>query len=313
MQLNKDDKIYVSGHTGMAGSAIVRKLRSEGFKNLLLCSRSALDLMDLAAVKKFFKEYKPDYVILAAAKVGGIQANIRQPVEFLLDNITIQNNIINQSYNNGVKKIVFLGSSCIYPKDCLQPMKEEYLLTGELEPTNEGYALAKIAGLKLLEFYKKQYGFQSLSLMPCNLYGTNDSFNIEQAHVLSSLVKKFSDAKKNHLEEVTVWGTGISRREFMHVDDLANAILYLMEHYDSSNFINVGWGKDVSIRELAEMISKEIGFEGKIYWDTTKPDGMRRKCMNVSKMKAAGFNPNISLTSGIKQTIMEYKNLSKIL
>lgn len=309
MRIEKHAKIYVAGHNGMVGSAIVRRLKEQGYQNLILRDRKELDLMNSSEVKSFFKNHTPDYVFLAAAKVGGIQANIASPVEFYLDNITIQNNIITQSYLKGVKKIVFLGSSCIYPKESIQPMKEEYLLTGKLEPTNEGYALAKISGIKLLEYYYKQYGFNSISLMPCNLYGTNDSFHPQHAHVLSSLVRKFVDAVDNKDKEVEIWGTGVAMREFMHVDDMADAALYFCENYDDPNFINIGWGDDVSIRDLANLIQQQVGFDGNIVWDVSKPNGMLRKCMEVSRMKQAGFTPKISLSEGIAKTIQEYKNL----
>jgi GDP-L-fucose synthase len=311
--IEKESKIFIAGHKGMVGSAIERLLKKEGFNNLILKGRKDLDLSDTSAVKELFLTEKPDYVILAAAKVGGIQANIAQPVEFLYENLLIQNNIIKEAYSNNVKKLVFLGSSCIYPRECPQPMKEEYLLTGKLEPTNEGYALAKIVGIKLLESYYKEYGFNSISLMPCNLYGTNDSFHPEHAHVLSSLVRKFTDAVDNNISEVEVWGDGSAKREFMHVDDIAKAVLHLMQNYDSPDFINIGWGTDVSIKELAELIARKVGFTGLIKWDTTKPNGMPRKCMDVSKMHSLGFKPSVTIEDGIQQTINEYKELkSKI-
>lgn len=292
----------------MVGSAIHRLLVQKGFTNIITASRAELDLLDQTSVSNYFALHKPEYVILAAAKVGGIQANIDNPGKFLYENLQIQNNVIHNCYLNKVEKLVFMGSSCIYPKECPQPMKEEYLLNGKLEPTNEGYALAKIAGLKMAEGYHKQYGLNSISLMPCNLYGPNDSFDLNHAHVLSSLVKKFSDAKKNNLAEITLWGTGIARREFMHVNDVAAATVYMMEHYNSIDFINVGWGTDVSIKELAEMIASKVGFEGNILWDSSKPNGMLRKCMDVSRMKAIGFEPSISLFEGVDEMIEIYKN-----
>jgi GDP-L-fucose synthase len=295
----------------MYGSAIVRNLKQNGFTNLILKDRKALDLMDLTAVKTFFEEYKPEYVFLAAAKVGGIQANIASPVDFFFDNVTIQNNVIHQAYLNGVKKLIYLGSSCIYPKECPQPMKEEYLLTGKLEPTNEGYALAKICGLKLLEYYHTQQNFKSISLMPCNLYGTNDSFHAEHAHVLSSLIRKFVDAVDANASTVEIWGTGIAMREFMHVDDAAEAAVSLAQTYDDPKFVNVGWGIDISIKDLVEMIRKEVDFEGEVRWDASKPNGMLKKCMDVSKMKEIGFMPKITLKEGIKQTIAEYRTLKQ--
>lgn len=307
--INKNSKIFIAGHNGMVGSAIKRLFEKEGFVNLVCKSRDELDLLDSSLVQKFFSNEKFDFVIMSAAKVGGIQANINYPATFLYENLLIQNNIIHNAYKNNVKKILFLGSSCIYPKDCVQPMKEEYLLTGKLEPTNEGYAIAKIVGLKLLESLYRQYGFNSISLMPCNLYGTNDSFHPEHAHVLSSLVRKFVDAVDDNLKEVVLWGSGIARREFMHVDDIAEATLYFLKNYQSIDFVNVGCGYDISIKELAELIAKECSFKGTINWDTSKPDGMLRKCLDVSKMKSIGFKPKIDLETGIKRTIKEYKNL----
>ncbi|TSJ40301.1 GDP-L-fucose synthase [Mucilaginibacter corticis] len=307
--IEKKSRIFIAGHKGMVGSAIERLYKKEGFTQLILKDRKELDLSDTNAVKEFFLAEKPEYVILAAAKVGGIQANMNQPVEFLYENLLIQNNIIKEAYSNNVTKLVFLGSSCIYPRECPQPMKEEYLLTGKLEPTNEGYALAKIVGIKLLESYYKEYGFNSISLMPCNLYGTNDSFHPQHAHVLSSLVRKFTDAVDNGINEVEVWGNGSAMREFMHVDDVARAVLYLMQNYNNPDFINIGWGTDISIKELAELIAHKVGFKGNIKWDTSKPNGMPRKCMDVSKMRGLGFSPCITIEDGIQQTINEYREL----
>lgn len=308
MKLN--NRIYVAGHNGMVGSAVVRLLQKNGYQNLLLKSRSEFNLLDSAAVKRFFDSDKPDVVVLAAARVGGIKANIEHSAEFLYENLVIQNNIIHQAYLNGVKKLCFLGSSCIYPKECIQPMKEEYLFHGPLEPTNEGYAVAKIAGLKMVELYRRQYGMQAVSLMPCNLYGTNDSFDPEHSHVLSALVKKMVDAARVQAPNVSIWGTGQARREFMHVDDAALAILYFLDHLIEAPFINVGWGVDISIRELAEKIARFSGYEGDLLWDSSKPDGMMRKCMDVSKMKRSGFIPQITLDDGIKMMIEEYRQLS---
>lgn len=305
--ISRESKIFIAGHRGMVGSAIERLLRKEGFENLIVRGKEELDLLDTVEVRSFFLTNKPEYVILAAARVGGILANLTRPADFMFENLVIQNNVIHSSFLSGVKKFVFLGSSCIYPKECHQPMKEEYLLSGKLEPTNEGYALAKIAGLKLLEYYKKQYGFNSISLMPCNLYGTNDSYHPEHSHVLSALVKKLSDAADSGQSHVEIWGTGIARREFMHVDDMARVSLFLIENYDSAEFINIGSGTDISIKELAEMIAKEAGFKGGIKWDTSRPDGMLRKCMDVSRITALGFTPSISLEEGIRKTIQEYK------
>lgn len=310
-EIRPEYKIFVAGHNGMVGSAVVRQLKGRGFSTLVLRSRVELDLMDTEAVKEFFSREKPDVVIDAAARVGGIKANNEHKAEFLYENLVIQNNIIHQAYVHGVRKFCFLGSSCIFPRECPQPMKEEYLLTGALEPTNEGYALAKIAGLKMVEYYNRQYGFPGISLMPCNLYGTNDCFDLERSHVLSALVKKTVDAVDEGRDAVPLWGTGSALREFLHVDDAAAAIVYMMEHYDSPEFINVGSGKEVTIRSLAELIAQKAGFRGRLAWDTSKPDGMARKCMDVSRMKALGFTPRISLAEGVERTIAEYRALKQ--
>jgi GDP-L-fucose synthase len=307
--VEKEDKIYVAGHRGMVGSAIVRLLESRGFGNLLLACRDDLDLRDSLAVAEFFKNQKPDIVILAAARVGGIQANLDFPAEFLYENLAIQNNVIHQSYLHEVKKFCFLGSSCIYPRLCPQPMKEEYLLSGPLEPTNEGYALAKIAGLKMVEFYRRQYGFDGVSIMPCNLYGTGDNFDPDHSHVLSALVKKFVDAVDSQAESVTVWGSGKARREFMHVADAAEAILFVMDHSELTDLINIGAGSDVAIKELALLVAEKAGYKGRIDWDTSRPDGMPRKCMDVSQISKLGFAPKISLEQGVQKTIDEYRKL----
>ena len=305
--MEKNAKIYVAGHRGLVGSAIVRHLQEAGFNNLILRTHSELDLISQDAVREFFEVEKPDYVFLAAAKVGGIRANMESPAQFLYDNIVIQTNIIHQAYLSGVKKILILGSSCIYPRECPQPMKEDYLLDGKLEPTNEGYALSKIVALKMGEFYKRQYGFNAISVMPCNLYGQNDSFDPLHSHVLSATVKKFVDAVDEGKDTIVMWGTGNARREFLNVDDMASACLFMMEHYEGETFINIGCGEDYSIRELAEMVARLTGFKGKIEWDTTKPDGMMKKCMDVTRMKEMGFEPTISLEEGIKHVIKEYK------
>lgn len=305
------NKIFLAGHNGMVGSAILRLLKNKGYEEIIVRSKSELDLTDYKALEFFFKEAQPEVVILAAAKVGGIKYNINFPGEMLYDNLVMQNNVIELSRRYNVKKFVFLGSSCIYPKNCEQPMKEEYLLTGKFEPTNEGYAIAKVAGLKLIEYYHKQYGFPGISLMPCNIYGTNDSFNIEKSHVLSATVKKVIDAIDEGKNEIVMWGNGEARREFMHVDDLAFAVEFLMNNYDEENFLNVGTGTDVSIKELAIMTSKIAGFDGNIKWDISKPNGMLKKCMDVSKIKSLGFNPILSLEEGIKKTISEYKSLKE--
>jgi GDP-L-fucose synthase len=306
---NLNDKIFLAGHKGMVGSAVERLLNANGFTNIITRTRAELDLLNSNDVFDFFSSVKPDIVIFAAAKVGGIQANIDSPVEFLLQNIKIQNNIIEASVKYNVKRFLFLGSSCVYPKDCNQPILEDYLLNGPLEPTNEGYALAKIVGLKLLESYKTQYGFNSISLMPCNLYGPNDSFDSKNAHVLSSLVKKFSDAKNANLKSVKLWGTGIAKREFMHVDDLAKFILMILFDFDTIGILNVGSGSDISIKDLSELIKKLTEYKGLIEWDETKPNGMLRKCLDVSKINKLGFKPQIPLEEGIIQVINEYKLL----
>lgn len=305
--MEKNAKIYVAGHRGLVGSAIVRHLQEAGYNNLIQRTHSELDLISQDAVREFFEAEKPDYVFLAAAKVGGIRANMESPAQFLYDNIVIQTNIIHQAYLSGVKKILILGSSCIYPRECPQPMKEDYLLGGKLEPTNEGYALSKIVALKMGEFYKRQYGFNAISVMPCNLYGQNDSFDPLHSHVLSATVRKFVDAVDEGRDAVVMWGTGNARREFLNVDDMASACLFMMEHYEGETFINIGCGEDYSIRELAEIVARLTGFKGKIEWDTTKPDGMMKKCMDVTRMKEMGFEPKISLEEGIKHVIKEYK------
>lgn len=293
----------------MVGAATLRLLQQQGFTDLVTAGSRDLDLTNQLAADEFFCKEKPEAVILCAAKVGGIQANIENPATFLLDNLQMQNNVMAASLKHGVKHFVFLGSSCIYPRECPQPMKEEYLLTAKLEPTNEGYAIAKIAGIKLLEGMYKQYGFNSISLMPCNLYGPNDSFDLQHSHVLSALVKRFEDARTAAAASITLWGTGVARREFMHVDDMARAILFMMEHYRENRFINIGVGEDISIGELAETVAAMTGFGGKILWDNSKPDGMLRKCMDVSRMKALGFTPQIALNAGIEQMIEIYRGL----
>lgn len=307
--MNPKDKIFVAGHRGMVGAGVVRILQERGFNNLILRTRQELDLTNASAVEKFFNDERPDVVILAAARVGGIHANSHHPAEFIYENLAIQTNVIHQSYLKGVKKFCFLGSSCIYPRECPQPMKEEYLLTGPLEPTNEGYAIAKIAGLKMVEFYNRQYGFPGVSVMPCNLYGTNDNFDPLASHVLSALVRKFVDAAGEGKGEVVLWGSGRARREFMHVDDAAAAIIFAVEHYQDPVFLNIGWGEEVTIKELAEMVAAAAGFKGTIGWDTSKPDGMPRKCMDVSRMKKLGFSPRITLREGVAQTVAEYREL----
>jgi len=305
--MNKNDKIYIAGHNGLVGSSILKVFKANGFENIICRNHRELDLIDTVQTEEFFRNERPDYVILAAAKVGGIKANMTHQADFLYQNLMIQNNVITSSYKAGVKKLCFLGSSCIYPRECPQPIKEEYLLTGPLEPTNEGYALAKLSGYKLCLFYKQQYGMNSVSLMPCNIYGPNDHFDLENSHVLSALVKRFSDAARDSAKEITLWGTGSARREFLHSDDLAHAVLHFMEKCDSSEFINVGPGTDITIKELAYKIVEMTGYKGTVKWDATTPDGMPRKCLDVSRMKAGGFEPKISLDEGIAQMIERYR------
>ncbi len=311
MSMKKNSRIYVAGHAGMVGSAIVRALRAEGFSRIITASHEELELRDAVAVARFFKDQKPEYVFLAAAKVGGIQANRNHQADFLRDNLEIQNNVIHNSYLNGAEELVFLGSSCIYPRECPQPMKEEYLLTGPVEPTNEGYALAKIAGLRLAQFYQQQYGLKCINPMPCNIYGFNDNFDPANSHVLAALVKKFVDAKDANTPEVVLWGSGIARRELLHVDDLARALLLLVEKWHSPEIINVGCGTDVSIKELATMVAEKTGYNGKLGWDTSMPDGMLRKCLDVSKLNALGFRPEIALAQGLSQVIADCRGLKQ--
>jgi len=305
--VEKDAKIYVAGHRGLVGSAIMRKLKKEGYNNLVYRTSSQLDLRRQEKVEEFFKKEKPEYVILAAAKVGGIQANDTYSAEFLYDNLMIESNVIDAAYQNDVKKLLFLGSSCIYPKFADQPMKEEYLLSGKLESTNEGYAVAKITGIKLCEHYNKQYGTNFISAMPTNLYGPNDNFDLETSHVLPALIRKFHEAKVNDEDEVVIWGTGKPKREFLHVDDLADALLYLMNNYSGDQFVNVGVGKDISILELAELIKDIVDFEGEIVNDLSKPDGTPRKLLDVSRLNDLGWEAQISLEEGIKDTYEWFK------
>lgn len=306
--MEKDAKIYVAGHRGLVGSAIMRKLKKEGYNNLVYRTSSELDLRRQKKVEDFFEEEKPEYVILAAAKVGGIQANDTYSAEFLYDNLMIESNVIDAAYQNDVKKLLFLGSSCIYPKFADQPMKEDYLLSGKLESTNEGYAVAKITGIKLCEHYNKQYDTNFISAMPTNLYGPNDNFDLETSHVLPALIRKFHEAKVNNEDEVVIWGTGKPRREFLHVDDLADALLFLMNNYNGDQFVNVGVGKDISILELAELIKDIVGFEGEIVNDLSKPDGTPRKLLDVTRLNDLGWEAQISLEEGIKDTYKWFIN-----
>ena len=300
--MEKSDKIFVAGHRGLVGSALVRNLEAGGFRNILKRDRAQLDLSNDPAVTEFFAKEKPDVVIFAAARVGGIKANDDYPVEFLLDNLRLQNNVIGAAHENGVRKLLFLGCSCIYPKLAPQPISENALLTGPLEPTNEAYAIAKIAGIKLCQAYAREYGDNFISAMPTNLYGPNDNFNLDSSHVVPALLRKAHEAKTSGEHELTLWGSGKPRREFLHVDDLASACVFLLEKYDSPEIINVGCGEDVSIRELAEMICDVIGFKGTLIWDTSKPDGTPQKLLDVSKMRALGWQSTISLRDGIKRT-----------
>lgn len=303
--MQKTDKIYIAGHKGMVGSAIVRRLLKEGYTNIILKTSAELDLRNQQAVIDFFESHKPDYVFLAAAKVGGILANDKYKADFLYDNLMIQNNVIHQAYKNGVKKLLFLGSSCIYPKMAPQPLKEEYLLTGLLEPTNEPYAIAKIAGIKMCDSYRYQYGCNFISVMPTNLYGPNDNYDLNTSHVLPALLRKFHEAKMNNAPEVIMWGSGQPLREFLHADDLADACFYLMHHYNEPGFVNIGVGQDISIGALAELIKDIVGYTGAIRNDTSKPDGTPRKLMDVSKLKALGWTAQISLREGIETVYKE--------
>lgn len=307
--MDKSSKIYVAGHRGLAGSAILRKLKKEGFENLLLRTSSELDLRNQQAVKDFFEQEKPEFVFLAAAKVGGINANNTYPADFLYDNLCIQNNVIHQSYKNGVKKLLFLGSSCIYPKNSQQPIKEDYLLSGYLEPTNDAYAIAKIAGIKLCQSYHKQYGCNFISAMPTNLYGPGDNYDLKNSHVLPALLRKFHEAKEKSEPTVTVWGTGKPRREFLHVDDLAAACYFLMQHYNEPDIVNVGVGKDMSIGEMANMIKNISGYKGEIVFDTSMPDGTFQKLLDVSRINGLGWQPTIGFEEGLRRTYEEYSQL----
>lgn len=304
--MDKDAKIFVAGHRGLVGSAIVRALARAGFGNLLLRTRAECDLTDQAAVRGMFSAERPQYVFLAAARVGGIHANNAYPAEFIYQNLAIQTNVIQAAHASGVRKLQFLGSSCIYPKHAPQPMTEDCLLTGPLEPTNEWYAVAKIAGIKLCQAFRRQYGFDAISLMPTNLYGPGDNFDLENSHVLPALLRKFHEAKESGAATVTVWGTGSPRREFLHVDDLAEACLFLMERYSGEEIVNVGVGEDLPIRELAELVRRVVGFAGEIVFDAAKPDGSPRKLLDVGRIAALGWRPRISLERGVRETYAWY-------
>lgn len=309
--MEKDSKIYVAGHRGMVGSAIVRKLQKEGYKNLILRSSSELDLCNQESTNKFFEENKPEYVFIAAAKVGGIVANNLYRADFIYNNLMMQNNIIHASYKNEVTKLLFLGSSCIYPRLSPQPIKEEYLLTSELEPTNEPYAIAKIAGIKMCESYRNQYGCNFISVMPTNLYGPNDNYDLQNSHVLPAMLRKIIVAKRDNEPYVEIWGTGTPRREFLHVDDLADACLFLMKTYNEKEFVNIGVGVDVSIKELAELVKYIVGYQGELKFNTDKPDGTPRKWLDVSKLKSIGWEAKIGLKEGIESVYHEIKDLWK--
>lgn len=313
--MKKDAKIYVAGHRGLVGSALVRKLQEDGYTNLILRTHKELDLLDGVAVADFFASEKPEYVFLAAAKVGGILANNNYPGEFIYENLQIQNNIIHNAYLNEVKKLLFLGSSCIYPRECPQPMKEEYLLTGELEKTNEPYAIAKIAGIKMCQSYNRQYGTNFIAVMPTNLYGPGDNFDLKNSHVLPALIRKFHEAKEKGDKEVSVWGTGLPRRDFLYVDDMADGCLFFMDNFNPTKeqneagevFINLGVGEDVSIKELSEIIKGVVGFEGEIVWDSSKPDGTPQKLLDMTKTHGLGWKHKIGLEEGLKMAYEWYK------
>lgn len=304
--MDKNAKIYVAGHNGMVGSAIVRQLKKEGFVNIIGKSSKEMDLKNQNLVNEFFEQEKPDYVFLAAAKVGGIHANNTYPAEFIYNNLMIECNVIHAAYKNAVKKLCFLGSGCIYPRIVPQPIKEEYLLTAELEKTNEAYAVAKIAGLKLCEFYNKQYGTDYISVMPANLYGYGDNYNLETSHVVPALLRKFHEAKENNAEEVVMWGTGKAQREFLYVDDMADACVFLMERYSGNECVNVGFGYDITIKELGEKIKEVVGFTGEIVQDTSKPDGTPRKLLDSSKLFAMGWKPKVDIMEGLRLTYEDY-------
>ena len=304
--MKSNSRIYIAGHRGLVGSAIIRSLKQRGFENLITRTHTELELMDAVAVKDFFEQAKPEYVFLAAAKVGGIHANSTYPADFMRENLIVQTNVIHESWRQGVVKLLFLGSSCIYPKLCPQPIKEEYLLRGELEKTNDAYALAKIAGIKTCQSYNQQHGTHFISAMPTNLYGVNDNFHPENSHVLPALIRRFHEAKLANVESISIWGTGTSRREFLHSSDLADAVLFLMENYDDSEIVNVGCGKDQTIKELAETIQEVVGYTGHLKFDSTRPDGTPQKILDISKINSLGWKPTISLREGLKQVYQWY-------
>ena len=308
MTLSRDSSIFVAGHRGLVGSAVVRALDAQGYKHLVVRTRRELDLTDQAAVRQFFSREKPAAVIMAAALVGGIHANASRPAEFIRDNLLIQDLVIDAAYRANVSKFVFLGSSCIYPKLAPQPIKEDYLLTGPLELTNEWYAIAKIAGLKMCQAYRRQYGFNAISLMPTNLYGPGDNFDLQNSHVLPALIRRFHEAKVRRDPTITIWGTGTPRREFLHVDNLADAVVHLMNTYNDEEIVNIGWGEDVTIRELAEMVAAAAGFQGRLLFDASKPDGTPRKLLDTTRLTALGWRPKITLKAGIEGTYAWFKD-----
>ena len=302
MPISESSRIFVAGHRGLVGSALVRRLKAAGYENLLLRTREELELTEQSQVRRFFEAERPDAVLMAAARVGGIYANNAQPARFIRDNLLIQDNVIDSAYRSGVAKFVFLGSSCIYPRLAPQPIKEEYLLSGPLEPTNEWYAIAKIAGVKMCQAFRREFGFNAISLMPTNLYGPGDNFDLQSSHVLPALIRRVHEAKVRGEASVTVWGTGTPRREFLHVDDLADAVVYLLHAYDGEPIVNVGWGKDVTIRELAELIVSVVDYKGRLVFDHSKPDGTPRKLLDISRLAGLGWHPKISLAQGIEST-----------
>ncbi|HEX9059909.1 MAG TPA: GDP-L-fucose synthase [Clostridia bacterium] len=305
--MEKGASIFVAGHKGLVGSAIVRNLTEEGYNNLILKSHSELDLTEQSSTESFFSSERPEYVFLAAAKVGGIGANSTYPADFIMQNLLIECNVIRAAWKYGVKKLIFLGSSCIYPKNCPQPIKEEYLLTGPLEPTNEAYALAKISGLKMCKFYNEQYGTRFISCMPTNLYGPNDNYDLENSHVLPALIRKFHEAKTSSKPFVELWGTGAPLREFLHVDDMASACIYLMKNYEGNEHVNIGSGEELTIKELAYLIKDAVGYEGEIRFDSSKPDGTYRKKLDLTFLNSLGWNASISLRNGIAAVYKEYR------
>jgi GDP-L-fucose synthase len=306
--MNKDSKIYVAGHNGLSGSALVRKLRSNGYSNILTCDKNTLNLKNKEQTEEWFSKNQPEYVFLAAAKVGGIHANDKYPAEFIYDNLEIQNNVIHSSYKFNVKKLLFMGSICIYPKFAPEPVNETSLLNGSLEPTNEWYAIAKIAGIKMCQAYRKQYGCNFVSAMPCNLYGINDNFHLENSHVLPALIRKFHEAKINNSKTVECWGTGSPRREFLYSDDLADALIFLMDRYNENEIINIGYGEDLTIKDIANKVKTTINFTGEIVWNTSKPDGTPKRLLDVNKLFDMGWRPKINLENGLKSTYEWYLN-----